>query len=130
MKTKTQINCAADQRLCFRYVETRKYNSLLPKSKNSSLFLNHQQPGLCLTCVRNPKDRFFVTQLKLRLVVLVLFDTLERLQLSLYLSSPGSEVIKLFSFSTQLSMKFILLINIKIALLNGIPRVESHLSCS
>ena len=34
--------------------------------------------------------------------------------------TPGAEVIKLFSCSTQLSMKFIILINIKIAKIDGI----------
>ena len=38
---------------------------------------------------------------------------------------PGPEVIKLFSCSTQLSMKFKLLINIEIAKIIGIFRVIS-----
>ena len=33
---------------------------------------------------------------------------------------PGPEVIKLFSYSTQLSMKFILLINVKMPTIVGI----------
>ena len=37
----------------------------------------------------------------------------------------GSEIIKLFSCSTQLSMKFRLLINIKIAKINGNFRFNS-----
>ena len=37
---------------------------------------------------------------------------------------PGVEVIKPFSCSNQLSMKFKLLINIKIAQINGIFRVK------
>ena len=37
----------------------------------------------------------------------------------------GLEVIKLFSYSTQLSMKFILLINIKIAKINETLRFKS-----
>ena len=38
---------------------------------------------------------------------------------------PGAEVIKLFSCSTQLSMKFKMLINIEIAKINGIFRFNS-----
>ena len=34
--------------------------------------------------------------------------------------SPGSEVIKLFSYTTQLSTKFILLINVKMPTIVGI----------
>ena len=40
-------------------------------------------------------------------------------------TSLGPEVIKLFSCSTQLSMKFYILINIKIAKVNGIFRFKS-----
>ena len=39
--------------------------------------------------------------------------------LVLLVSVPGPEVIKLFSCSTQLSMKFKMLINIEIAKING-----------
>ena len=38
---------------------------------------------------------------------------------------PGAEVIKLFSCSTQLSMKFKMLINIEIAKIYGIFRLKS-----
>ena len=38
---------------------------------------------------------------------------------------PGAEVIKLFSCSTQLSMKFKLLINIEIVKIDGIFRLNS-----
>ena len=38
---------------------------------------------------------------------------------------PGPEVIKLFSRSTQLSMKFKMLINIEIAKIYGISRFKS-----
>ena len=38
---------------------------------------------------------------------------------------PGAKVVKLFSCSTQLSMKFILLINFKIAKIDGIFRFNS-----
>ena len=46
-KTKTQINCAADQRLCFRYTDSTI--PLIPKSVISSLLLSSVavQPGLC-----------------------------------------------------------------------------------
>ena len=37
-------------------------------------------------------------------------------------SGPGAEVIKVFSCSTQLSMKFKMLINIEIAKIDGIFR--------
>ena len=41
-------------------------------------------------------------------------------------NSPGPKVIKLFSCSTQLSMKFKILINIEIAKLNGNFRFRSQ----
>ena len=44
----------------------------------------------------------------------------KRETLSLFLRQPGPEVIKLFSCSTQLSLKFYLLINVKMATLVGI----------
>ena len=37
-----------------------------------------------------------------------------------YMAGPGPEVIKLFSYSTQLSTKFILLINVKMPTIVGI----------
>ena len=40
--------------------------------------------------------------------------------------SPGAEVIKLFSCSTQLSMKFKMFINIEIAKIYGIFRFNSQ----
>ena len=40
--------------------------------------------------------------------------------MSIELPKPDSEVIKLFSCSTQLSMKFILLINVKLPTIVGI----------
>ena len=50
---------------------------------------------------------------------------------SLITSEPGPKVIKLFSCSTQLSMKFILLINVKmatiVAILTLINRINSRL---
>ena len=42
---------------------------------------------------------------------------------------PGSEVIKLFSCSTQLSTKFILLINIKMPTIVGILTFTEHDKC-
>ena len=41
---------------------------------------------------------------------------------------PGPEVIKLFSFSTQLSMKFILLINVKMPTIVGILTFISRIN--
>ena len=38
----------------------------------------------------------------------------------MYIETPGPELIKPFSCSTQLSLKFILLVNFKIATINGI----------
>ena len=43
---------------------------------------------------------------------------------------PGPEVIKLFSHSTQLSMKFILLINVKIPTIVGILTFISMINTS
>ena len=42
-----------------------------------------------------------------------------------FLWMPGAEVIKLFSCSTQLSMKFKMLINIEIAKIDGIFRFNA-----
>ena len=41
---------------------------------------------------------------------------------------PGPEVIKLFSYSTQLSTKFILLINVKMPTIVGILRIISMIN--
>ena len=41
---------------------------------------------------------------------------------------PGSEVIKLFTFSTQLSIKFILLINVKMPKIVGILTFMSRIN--
>ena len=52
-----------------------------------------------------------------------MFEILEHLQFSKLNNiqfRPGREVIKLFSYSTQLSMKFILLINVKMPTFVGI----------
>ena len=45
------------------------------------------------------------------------------------LSKPGPEVIKLFSCSTQLSMKFFLLINVKMPTIVGILTFMSRKNC-
>ena len=47
-----------------------------------------------------------------------------------YLAHLGPEVIKLFSFSTQLSMKFILLINVKMPTIVGILTFISRINGS
>ena len=44
------------------------------------------------------------------------------------MSNPGPEVIKLFSYSTQLSTKFILLINVKMPTIVGILTFISMIS--
>ena len=56
-------NCAADQRLCFRYTDSTI--PLLPKSENSSLqpSLVAVQPGLCWTWSETPKTGFLTTRL-------------------------------------------------------------------
>ena len=59
-----------------------------------------------------------------RILILCLIDRKSCLCLSLY-DVPGAEVIKLFSCSTQLSMKFKMLINIEIAKIDGIFRFNS-----
>ena len=43
--------------------------------------------------------------------------------------SPGSEVIKLFSCSTELILKFILLINVKMPTIVGILTFMSRITC-
>ena len=50
--------CAADQRLCFRYIESTI--RLLPKSEISSLLPSSAaiHPGLCRTRLETPEDRF------------------------------------------------------------------------
>ena len=50
----------------------------------------------------------------------VLWDADESLEDRLNTGRPGPEVIKLFSCSTQLSMKFFLLINVKMPTVVGI----------
>ena len=56
-------NCAADQRLCFRYTDSTI--PLLPKSEISSLYLSSVavQPGLCRTWSETPKTGFLRTRL-------------------------------------------------------------------
>ena len=57
-------NCAADQRLCFRYIDGKI--PILPKSDISSLLLSSVavQPNLCRTWSETPKTGFVVMQLK------------------------------------------------------------------
>ena len=73
-------NCAADQRLCFRY--TDRTIPLLPKSEISSLWPSSVavQPGVCRTWSETPKTGFLRTRLKLKnwricFVVPSIFDT-------------------------------------------------------
>ena len=56
-------NCAADQRLCFRYTDSTI--PLLPKSKISSMqtYSVVIQPGLCRTWSETPKTGFLRTRL-------------------------------------------------------------------
>ena len=56
-------NCAADQRLCFRHIDSTI--SLLPKSEISSLWPSSVavQPVLCRTWSETPKTGFLATQL-------------------------------------------------------------------
>ena len=57
-------NSEADQRLCFRYIDSTI--PLLPKSKISSLYSSSVvvQPGLCRTWSETPKTGFLTTRLK------------------------------------------------------------------
>ena len=57
-------NCAVDQRLCFRYTDSKI--PLLPKSEISSLYLSSVavQPGLYRTWPETPKTGF----LRMRLI--------------------------------------------------------------
>ena len=50
------------------------------------------------------------------------------LYISLVTRQPGAKVIKLFSCSTQLSMKFILLINVKMPTIVGILTFMSRIN--
>ena len=56
-------NCAADQRLCFRYISSTI--TLLPKSEILSLLLSSvvAQPGQCRTWSETPKTGLLVTRL-------------------------------------------------------------------
>ena len=56
-------NCAADQRLCFRYTDSTI--PLLPKSEISGLLPSSVavQPGLCGTWPEIPKTGFLTTRL-------------------------------------------------------------------
>ena len=65
-------NCAADQRLCFRYTDSTI--PLLPKSEISSLELSSVvvQPGLCLTKSETPKTRFSHNEAHLSLCLCLL----------------------------------------------------------
>ena len=56
-------NCAADQRLCFRYTDSTI--PLLPTPENSSLWPScvAVQPGLCRTWLETPKTGFLTTRL-------------------------------------------------------------------
>ena len=58
-------NCAADQRLCFRYIDITI--PLLPKYEISSLlqYSVAVQPGLCGTWSETPKTGFLRTRLSL-----------------------------------------------------------------
>ena len=55
-------NCAADQRLCFRHIDSTI--PLVPKSETSSLWPSSVvvQPGLCWTWMETPKTGFLMTQ--------------------------------------------------------------------
>ena len=70
-KTKTQIsfNREADQRLCFRYIDSTI--PLLPKYKVSSLYSSCLvvQSGLCLIRSETPKTGFLTTRLNCLLTV-------------------------------------------------------------
>ena len=59
-------NREADQRLCFRYIDSTI--PLLPKSEISSLQLSSVavQPGVCWTWSETPKTGFLTTRLKLQ----------------------------------------------------------------
>ena len=58
-----RINCAADQRLCFRYTDSTI--PLLPKSEISSLWPSYVavQSGLCRTWSETPTIGFLRTRL-------------------------------------------------------------------
>ena len=66
-----------------------------------------------LVCIKTPIWIKLYRRLKTNEVVFMAV-------LSVYLLRPGPEVIQLFSCSTQLSMKFFLLINVKMPTIVGI----------
>ena len=90
-------NCAADQRLCFRYTDSTI--PLLPKSEFSSLTPSSVvvQPGLCRTLSETPKTGFLTTRLIILRIKMVFLKTerrtirkfIEHLNESLYLGVQG-----------------------------------------
>ena len=68
-------NCAANQRLCFRYRDSTI--PLLSKSEISSLKPSSVavQPGLCRTWSETPKTGFLKTRLILRSLLLLRHET-------------------------------------------------------
>ena len=74
-------NCAADQRICFRYVDSTI--PLLPKSEISTLYPSSVavQPGLSRTWSETPKTGFLTTRLILdSLFLAVLYKTTQSLE--------------------------------------------------
>ena len=62
MRKQLRGNREADQRICFRYIDS---SPLLPKSENINLWLSSVllQPGLCQTWSETPKTGFLITRL-------------------------------------------------------------------
>ena len=62
-KQRNIINCSADQRLCFRYINSTI--PLLSQFEISSLYPSSvaEQPGLCRTWSETPKTGFLTTRL-------------------------------------------------------------------
>ena len=80
--------------------------------------------------VVNPEDRFSCVAARIilmRLVQSALFCT-KPLDFVNILIKPGPEVIKLFSCSAQLRLKFILLINVKMPTIVGILTFISRIN--
>ena len=123
-------NREADQRLCFRYSDSTIPLLLNPKFQDSSSFLCLYRP-VCVIPVRKPHcwishEAAYVYELSvpIRLGKGVGFLKLAR---GSEIVGPGAEVVKHFSCSTWLNMKFKLFINDKIAQINFNFRFRSPL---
>ena len=97
-----------DQRLCFRYIKGTIHLLLLSQISSFQPVYLSVQAGLWRTWLETQKTCFLESWLKLFLIV-----GFQGLFMSYIRRKPCPEVIKRFSCSAQLRLKFILLINVK-----------------